>query len=332
MHVVAVLALPGVIALDLSVPCQVFETVRLADGSRPYEVRVCTAGGEVASGACGPDLFELRAPWRLGDAVTASTVIVPGLCDPNGAVPSAAIATLRSAADRGARIAAICTGAFVLAEAGVLNGRRATTHWRYAAQLADVYPEVRVDPHVLFVDDKEVLTSAGIAGLDLCLHIVSLDHGAAVAAEAARQIVTPPRRDGGQVQFIVYEDPAPAGAGLSATMQWMRENLHLPLTLAEIARHAGLSTRSLSRRFREQTGSSTLRWLVHQRLTRAKQLLETTDLPIDRVAAAAGFGSPVSLRQHFARHLATSPNAYRRAARGPGSPRPVRTGRTTSVR
>lgn len=210
-------------------------------------------------------------------------------------------------------MASICTGAFVLASAGLLKGRRVTTHWLLARQLAEACPDAQVDPDVLYVDDGQVLTSAGIAaGLDLCLHMVRRDMGASVATETARMIVMPPQRPGGQAQFIDHRHPIGGeDDGLGPAMRWMQDNLGTPMTIGDIAAKAKMSTRNLSRRFRAETGTTPLRWLLDQRLQRARELLETTDLPVERIARAAGFGSIETLRHHFARHLSTTPRSYR---------------------
>ncbi|ONI83032.1 AraC family transcriptional regulator [Actinosynnema sp. ALI-1.44] len=305
MHVVAVLAVDGVVGLELTIPCQVF-------GITPgYDVRVCAQPRATATTA-GREDFRVVSRYGLADAEGADTVIVPG-ADPGQPPNPRVLRLLRGAADRGARVAAICTGAFTLAAAGLLDGRRATTHWLLAGQLAETYPAVTVDPSVLFVDEGQILTSAGVAaGLDLCLHLVRRDHGAAVAAGTARQIVMPPQRAGGQAQFIEHPDPDGHDAGdLAPTLRWMRENLASPMTLGDIAAEAAMSTRTLSRRFRAQTGTTPLRWLLDQRLQRARELLETTDLPVERVARDTGFGSAESLRVHFTEHVGTSPRTYR---------------------
>jgi transcriptional regulator GlxA family with amidase domain len=222
---------------------------------------------------------------------------------------------LRAAAARGARVASVCTGAFVLAAAGLLDGRRATTHWEGTAELARRHPAVGVDPGVLYVDnDGRVLTSAGLAaGLDMCLHMVSSDYGAAVAAAAARRVVVPLIRDGGQAQFIEYEKPAHAGPRLSETLAWMEANLHHPLALDDIACHAAMSVRSLTRYFHDQVGMTPMQQLLLLRIQRAKELLETTDLPVERLGDEVGFGSAVALRQQFTRRVGVSPQRYRAA-------------------
>ncbi|MEU2564679.1 helix-turn-helix domain-containing protein [Streptomyces longispororuber] len=312
MHVVAVLALDGVSAFDLTIPCQVFALANLPDGSPAYDVRVCADRSVTAmAGPSAP--FQLSSPYGMEDARSADTVVVPGV--PSERVPHPrAVRVLRQAADRGARIASICTGAFALAHAGLLAGRPATTHWHFAAALAERYPDVRVDPSVLYVDDGQVLTSAGIAaGLDLCLHMVRVDHGAAVAARVARMLVMAPQRTGGQAQFIEYRTPECDSADLGPTLRWMRDKLGEPLSLADIAAHATMSRRSLARHFRAQTGTTPLRWLLAQRVQRARELLETTPLPLTRVAEATGFGSLETLRHHFVRQVGTTPSAYRAA-------------------
>ena len=218
---------------------------------------------------------------------------------------------------RGARVASICTGAFALAHAGLLDGRRATTHWDSTAALAERFPQVEVDPGVLYVDEGDVLTSAGVAaGVDLCLHIVRRDHGAELAARVARRIVVAPHREGGQAQFIERPIAGPGSGSLEPTRAWARERLAEPLDVRTMARHACVSERTFARRFRAETGTTPLRWLLAQRVLEARRLLEATDLPVETVAGRAGFGTAASLREHFARATATTPTAYRRAFRG----------------
>jgi transcriptional regulator GlxA family with amidase domain len=312
MHTVSVLALDGVIGFDLTTPLEVFGRTRLPDGRVPYRVRVCAPGPEVDAGA-----FTLRAPWGLDALAEADTIIVPGIVDPAAPLPAEALAALRRAAGAGTRIASICAGAFVLAEAGLLDGKRATTHWVAAAFLAARYPAVEVDPDVLYVDNGQILTSAGAAaGLDLCLHLIRRDHGSAVAADAARLSVMALEREGGQAQFIVHEQPpTPRGSVLEPVLRWMEDNAGRELTLDDIAAHAGMSTRTLNRRFREQTGTTPLQWLHRARIRQAQYLLETTTHPVDRIAAQVGFGSPTAFRDRFKRVAGTSPHAYRRAFR-----------------
>ena len=223
---------------------------------------------------------------------------------------------LRAAAARGARLMSVCTGAFALAGAGLLDGKGAATHWAAAAELAECYPEVDVDPDVLFVDAGQILTSAGLAaGIDLCLHVVRQDQGATVAAGLARAMVVAPYRDGGQAQFLTRPLPA-AGDGLAATCAWMVTHLSEPLTVDDMARHAGWAPRTFARRFLAETGSTPLRWLAAQRLDEARRLLETTDLSIEQIAELSGLGTGGNLRLHLARRLGVTPTAYRRTYQG----------------
>lgn len=310
MHTVAVLALDGVIPFDLSTPIDVFGRTRLPDGRPAYRVRVCAPAEEIDAGA-----FTLRAPWPLAALDDADTIIVPGVGDPSAPVPDEVLDALRRAAAHGTRLASICTGAFVLAATGLLDGLRATTHWLAAAELAARHPAVDVDPDVLYVDNGRLLTSAGAAaGLDLCLHLIRSDLGSAVAADAARLAVMPLEREGGQAQFIVHEQPpAPRGSVIEPLLRWMEDNARRDLTLDDLAARAGMSIRTLNRRFREQTGTSPLQWLHRARIRQAQYLLETTAHPVDRIATQVGFGSPTAFRDRFKRLVGTSPHAYRRA-------------------
>jgi transcriptional regulator GlxA family with amidase domain len=312
MHHVTVLALPDVVAFDLSTPAQVF-------GNEPerYAFSACGVRAGRVPTTTG---FALDVPRGLDAIAEADTVLVPGLRPPRWPPSARALAALRAAHARGARVASICTGAFVLAEAGLLDGRRATTHWAYAERLAERYPAVTVDAGVLYVDEGDVLTSAGVAaGIDLCLHLVRTDHGAEVANAVARRIVVAPHRDGGQAQFVEAPLPAARDRGLEATRAWAAQRLREPLTVAAMARHAACSERTFARRFRAETGTTPLQWLLGQRVLHARRLLEATDLPVEDVADAAGFGTAASLRSHFRRATATTPLAYRRTFRG--SPR-----------
>lgn len=306
MHVVAVLALDSVIAFDLATATDVFGWLRLPDGSAAYEVRVCGTG-RVDAGA-----FHFDPPFGLEAVAHADTVIVPGVRDLHA--PVAVIDALRAAAARGARVASICSGAFVLAEAGLLDGLRATTHWRATADLARRFPAVQVDPDVLYVDNGQVLTSAGAAaGLDLCLHLIRRDHGAAVAAMAARDAVMPLERDGGQSQFITHPPPTPDGGSLEPLLRWVNGHLDQPLPLSTLARRAAMSERTLSRRFHEQTGTTPAQWVLTARVRRAQALLETTALNVEQIAGEVGFRSSAVLRERFGALVGASPVAYRRA-------------------
>ena len=313
MHTVAVLALDGVIAFDLATPIEVFGRTRLPDGRAAYRVKVCALGGDVDAGA-----FTLRAPWDLSILDAADTIILPGLADPTAPLAPEILEALRQAADSGTRIASICVGAFTLAATGLLDGKRATTHWAAAELLAARHPLVDVDPAVLYVDNGQFLTSAGAAaGLDLCLHMIRSDHGSAVAADAARLSVMPLEREGGQAQFIVHERPPSAEmTSLDPLLRWMHENSRDDLTLDDLARRAGTSTRTLNRRFREQTGTTPLQWLHRVRIHQAQYLLETTTHSVDRIAAQVGFGTPTAFRDRFKRVVGTSPASYRAAFRG----------------
>jgi transcriptional regulator GlxA family with amidase domain len=309
MHVVAILAFDGVVPFDLATPCEVFGRVSLADGRPGYEVRVCGVTPEVNAGP-----FALRTRYGLRAVANADTVIIPGTSDLSAKVPESLLKAISHAAAAGARVASICSGAVLLAATGLLDGKRATTHWLAAAELARRHPAVEVDPNVLYVDEGQFLTSAGAAaGLDLCLHMVRLDYGAAVAADTARLSVMPLERDGGQAQFIVHAPPAPEGLSLDPTLRWIEKNLSKSLTLSVIARKAALSVRTLSRRFREQTGVTPLQWLLRARVYRAQALLETTRLSVEVITSKVGFGSPSALREQFQRLIGTSPQAYRRA-------------------
>ncbi|MBW1596290.1 GlxA family transcriptional regulator [Streptomyces sp. JJ38] len=314
VHRVVVLALDGVYPFELGIPSRVFG----AAGGR-YEVLTCSVdGGPVTTNSDFSVTVE-HGPEALGAADTVllppfdtsllSRDLPPGVRDALAVVPP------------GARIVSICTGAFVLAAAGLLDGRPATTHWSLADVFRSWYPRVDLDPDVLFVDDGSVLSSAGAAsGLDVCLHLVRRDHGTAVANSVARACVVPPWREGGQAQYI--EHPVPEGPtnGTSATRQWALENLHEPLYLADLAGHARMSLRTFARRFTEEVGTSPGRWLTQQRLSRARQLLETTDLAVDDVAGLVGFATGTSLREHLHAAIGVSPLAYRRTFRGANSP------------
>jgi transcriptional regulator GlxA family with amidase domain len=309
MHRVTVLALPDVVAFDLSTPAQIF-------GNEPerYAFEVCGVRAGRVPTTTG---FALDVPRGLDALAEADTVLVPGLRPVEWPPAAPALEALRAAHARGARVASICTGAFVLAEAGLLDGRRATTHWAHAAHMAERYPAVTVDPGVLYVDEGQVLTSAGVAaGIDLCLHLVRRDHGAEVANAVARRIVVAPHRDGGQAQFVDAPLPVVEDRGLDATRAWAARRLREPLTVAALARHAACSERTFARRFRAETGTTPLQWLLGQRVLHARRLLEATDLPVEDVADASGFGTAASLRSHFRRATATTPLAYRRTFRG----------------
>ncbi|RSM67395.1 AraC family transcriptional regulator [Kibdelosporangium aridum] len=310
MHVVAVLALDKVIPFDLATPIEVF-------GRTPgYEVRVC------GTSTVDTGTFKLQPAWGLDGLADADTIIVPGCADARAPVPADVIEALRSAAASGTRIASICAGAFILAATGLLDGKRATTHWAAAHVFAERFPAVIVDPDVLYVDNGQFLTSAGAAaGLDLCLHLIRRDHGSAAAADAARLSVMPLEREGGQAQFIVHpHPPTPQGSELESVLRWIQDNVDRGLSLEDIAEHAGMSTRTLNRRFREQMGTSPLQWLHLARVRQAQHLLESTSDPVELIGAQVGFGSPTAFRERFKRVVGTTPTAYRGAFRSSAQP------------
>lgn len=308
MHRVAVVAVPPAGAFELSIPDLIFGGAVGEAGRALYEVLTCTAEPGRLPGTGGFDLFVPHGLDRVDDA---DTVIVTGTGARERADPRA-LAALRRAAGRGARIASICTGAFVLAQAGLLDGRRATTHWRYAGDLVEQYPAVAVQPDVLFVDDGDLVTSAGLAaGIDLCLHLIRLDHGATLANTLGRLAVVAPVRPGGQAQFIDNPIPARGESALGDTRAWALGRLEEPLTLTDLATHARVSTRTLIRRFRAETGLSPQQWLLHQRIDRARELLEATGMPMPQVAQLSGLGSTDSLRKHLRRSTGLSPSGYR---------------------
>ncbi|MFI7542665.1 helix-turn-helix domain-containing protein [Actinoplanes sp. NPDC049599] len=313
MTSVAVAVTDGTPLFELAAACEVFGVDRqLADPW--YDFAVCGPDGAAVGGW-------LTAGLRYGlDALAgADTVIVPSVRDVAAPPPPALVEAVRAAHAAGARVASLCTGAFVLAAAGLLDGRRATTHWAHTALLRDRHPAVEVDPDVLYIDDGDVLTSAGkAAGLDLCLHLVRADHGTAVANALARTLVVPPHRAGGQAQFI----PAALGHApdhvLAGLLPWALERVAEPLTVRDLARRAGMSTRQLARHFHAVTGVSPLRWLLTQRVRRAQELLEVTDLGVEQIAARTGMGTATTLRRHFHQQLGVPPETYRRTFRPAG--------------
>jgi transcriptional regulator GlxA family with amidase domain len=310
-HTVAALVPKHVSPFELAVACEVFGFERPEIVSPWYRFMVCAAEEGPITTSMG---ITIHTPYGLDDVRKADTVVVPAGVGVDEDPPEPMLDVLRKAHKRGARILSVCTGAFVLAAAGLLDGRRATTHWMYADRLAERYPDVKVDPNVLYVEDGNVMTSAGTAaGIDLCLHLVRLDYGAEVANAVARRMVVPPHRDGGQAQYV--DQPVPTGAGdglLSDVLTWMEEHLHEQMTVEDLARRAALSPRHFARRFRAVTGTTPHHWLLRQRVLYAQRLLERTDQSIELVASRCGFGSASNLRQHFQRVVGTSPAAYRR--------------------
>ncbi len=315
-NIVAVLAFDGVVLGDLSIPCEMFKRIRGPQGEARYEVRVCSAQPEVQT-----EHAQLRPPYRLASLHRASLVVIPGLDDLQRTIPAPIISALVRAHARGARLASICTGAFILAKTGLLDGKRATTHWLAVPELARRHPQIEVDADVLYVDNDRVLSSAGAAaGLDLCLHLIRKDLGARAAAQAAKQAVMPLERAGGQAQFI--DHPPPEGdETLQPLLDWLIDHLDEPHSLQRLARRAKMSPRTLSRRFRAQIGTTPAKWLTQARLRKAQQLLETSELSIEQIAEATGYSSAAILRERFGKSIGTSPRAYRRAFGAPNDRR-----------
>lgn len=310
---VAIAAFDGIRPFHLSVPCAVFGEPA---GAEPlYEVRVCAVEpGELRSQVG----FTIGTGYGLRELERAQVVVVPSWRDAHEVPPASLLGALRRAHRRGALVVGLCLGAYALAEAGLLDGRRATTHWRWAERFAQRYPKVRVDPNVLYVDEGDVLTSAGTAaGIDCCLHVVRRQFGAEATNRIARTLVVPPHRQGSQAQYI--EQPVLATAAespLTKVLGWAARHLDEPHNLDSLAARAAMSRRSFTRHFRQHTGTTVGQWLLVQRLALAQRLLETTGQPIERIAERAGFGTSLSLRQHFAATLATTPSVYRREFRG----------------
>ena len=308
-HTVAVVACHGLSPFEFAVACEVFGIDRSEDAGVPwYRFVVCAADPPPLTAKTG---FTINTDVGLEALRTADTIIVPaGEAEDNERLLDA----LRQAHGRGARIMSVCTGAFVLAAAGLLDGRRATTHWMHAERLQRRYPLIDVDPDVLYVDDGSILTSAGTAaGIDLCLHVVRLDYGAEIANVVARRMVVPPHRDGGQAQYV--REPVsdmPAGGPFVATLQWAQEHLDEAIGVPELAARAAMSPRTFARRFRASHGTTPHQWLLRQRVVLAQRLLETTDLSVDVIAQRCGLGTATNLRQHFQRIVRTAPQAYRR--------------------
>lgn len=314
LQMVAVLVLPDVVPFDLVIPDFVFGDTKPHGGVAYYRMVLC---------GIEPGLVPMvhNIPVGVSHGLEmldeADTIVIPGRSPADTPVPEEVIRKLRAAADRGARLVSICTGSFVLAAAGLLDGRRATTHWAHAENLSRKYPRVSVDPRVLYVEDGPILTSAGMAaGIDLCLHVVRKDHGAQIANAIARRMVVAPHRTGGQAQFIEQPVPVTRDESLQRIQAWALERLHEPLTVEQLAREANMSARHFARRFQSELGIAPLRWLLSERVRLAQRLLEQTDLSVQRIAERAGFGSAISLRRHFARELGTTPLDYRLVFRG----------------
>ncbi|MFJ1826095.1 GlxA family transcriptional regulator [Streptomyces sp. NPDC088178] len=321
-HRIVVLALDGLLPFELGIPQRIFGRSLGFEphdkGRKLYEVVTCSIRppGPVRTAADFTVAVE-RGPETLA---TADTIVIPASCELGPVYTEGRLTDELAAAFThirpGTRMVSICTGGYVLAAAGYLDGRPATTHWSHADHFQQLFPEVRVDPDVLFIDDGDVLTSAGVAaGIDLCLHIVRRDHGTAVANDVARRTVAPPHRDGGQAQYIQRPVPEAQLATTTSARTWALGRLERPILLRDMAQQESMSVRTFTRRFREEVGVSPVQWLTRQRVERARQLLESTDLSIDQVARDAGFGTPTSLRQHLQAALGVSPTVYRRTFR-----------------
>ncbi|MER7790185.1 helix-turn-helix domain-containing protein [Streptomyces sp. NPDC097640] len=315
MGTVALAATDGMLHFELSLAYEVFGSDMTGTVDPWYRVVVC------GPGAVRVGRFRLEPDHGLDQLPRADTVIVPGWADVDVDPPADLVDAVRAAHEAGARVASLCTGAFVLAAAGLLDGRRATTHWAHTEVLAARYPRVEVDPDVLYVDNGSVLTSAGkAAAMDLCLHLVRLDHGSSIANTVARRLVVPPHRDGGQAQFVTTPVPAPDNHPLAELFPWVMERLDHPLTVEDLARRARMSSRNLGRHFRAVTGTTPLQWLLTQRIRHAQELLETTDDSVDAIAAATGMGTATTLRRHFNRTVGVPPDTYRRTFRSRTGP------------
>jgi len=317
MHRVAVLLLPPVVGFDATIAPLLFGEAADDDGQPLYDVVVCGLDTEPVATTNGYGMVPAAGPEALA---TADTVVVPGTRFPSVRDDGMLTPAARAAVDSirpGTRMVSICTGAFVLAAAGRLDGRRATTHWKFAPDLRARYPKVDVDENVLFVDDGDVLTSAGLAaGIDLCLHVIRSDHGAQVANAVARHCVVPPWREGGQAQFVDRHLPVADDASTAATRAWASEHLDQDLTVERLAKHAHMSPRTFNRRFRDETGQAPGAWIRHRRVDRARELLESGDLSIDEVARLAGLGTGGNLRHQLRRGLGMSPSSYRKVFQG----------------
>ena len=309
-HRLVVVAYDRVALFELAIAVEVFGLSRPELGVPWYDFAVCSLDPGPLEATGG---IQMRGRGGLRALASADTIIVPGWRDPSEIPPRRLLESLRHAHRCGARVVSICSGVFVLAAAGLLNGKRATTHWRYTDALRSRYPSIRVEPDVLYVQEGRVFTSAGsAAGIDLCLQLVRLDHGAEIANQVARRLVVAPHRDGGQAQFIAKPLPAQAGHGLARATDWALANLDHPIGVEDLAKAAALSLRTLNRRFQDELGTTPHRWLIHQRVFAAQRQLESTRDGIEQVAESVGFTTAQTLRLHFRRVLRTSPNAYRR--------------------
>jgi transcriptional regulator GlxA family with amidase domain len=308
-HRVVVLAFDRISPFHLAVPCVVFGEQH--PGVPAFSFAVVAAEKGVVSTTAG---FTIATKAGLGALRGADTIIVPSWRDPAEAAPPAVLRALQAAHARGATVVGLCLGAFVLGQAGLLQGRRATTHWAYADAFAKAFADVQLDRDVLYVDEGRILTSAGTAaGIDCCLHLLRRQYGTAVANRVARRLVVAPHRQGGQAQFIEQPMPVTArGNKLSDLLEWMRANLQQAHTLDSLAERCAMSRRTFSRQFRQTTGATVVQWLVNERLAYCQRLLESTDQPVESIATLCGFGSAVALRQHFKTAFGVSPIAWRK--------------------
>jgi transcriptional regulator GlxA family with amidase domain len=325
---VAVVVVHGFQSFEFGTICEVFGVDRSDDGLPGYDFAV--VAGEPPPVHADRDFFTIEPSFGLERLEEADLIALPavgdarlgfnGACSPPGAsrrFPGDLLAALRRAVDRGARVLSVCSGAFILGEAGLLDGRRCTTHWRFAAELARRYPAAKVDPDVLYVDEDPVISSAGTAaGIDACLYLVRKEQGSRVANGIARRMVVPPHRDGGQAQYVVQPVAPACDGSLRDLLEWLRAHLDQPLTVRQLAARANMSERTFARRFVQDTGTTPQRWLIGQRILLAQQLLEESDETVDAIADRSGFGNATALRHHFRAWRGTTPNAYRRLFRG----------------
>ncbi|AYV29843.1 helix-turn-helix domain-containing protein [Streptomyces sp. CJ_13] len=315
---VAVALVNGVAPFELGIFCEVFGVDRSDMGLPVYDFAVCSA--EDRRSPTGDGHFEIVVPYGLERLESADLICVPADREATTReYPEPLLAALRRAVERGARVLSVCSGAFLLGAAGLLDGRRCTTHWMHSPTLSRRFPKARVDPDVLYVDEGSVITAAGTAsGIDACLHLVRQEHGAEVANTVARRMVVPPHRDGGQAQFIQRPLPRTECDTVGEVMGWMARHLEDEITVEQLAERAAMSPRTFARRFLQETGTTPYQWVLRQRVLLAQELLESTDDTVDAIAGRCGFGNAAALRHHFLRALGTTPNAFRRAFRGPG--------------
>lgn len=307
---IAILAYDRLCIFEFGIALEIFGLPR-PDLHRPwYTTRVCSLERNAVHALGG---VKIHTEAGLRALQQAGTIVIPGWRDPDEVPPAPLLKALRAAHANGARLVSICTGAFALAATGLVDGKRIATHWMYADRLAQRYPRVQVDANVIFIDQGQIVSSAGsAAGVDVCLHIVRKDFGAEVANQVARRLVMPPQREGGQAQYVSIPARVEKDAGFAPMLEWMQQRLAEPLSVTRMAHHAAMSPRTFARRFHESTGTSPHRWLTHQRVLAAQRLLETTDASIDEVAQAVGLSTAAVLRHHFTRALSVNPTAYRR--------------------